>query len=63
MREISFVILIRNPRSNQVLYISVNDTDDPCPPAAQFPSVEEAEDFAARSKLCQAWPWCVVEAP
>jgi hypothetical protein len=61
MIPVIFVILVRNPNGNRIIAIDTGEGDDP--PIATFSSVEEAEDAAARTPVCRAWPWTVVEAP
>lgn len=53
-----YVILIRNPNSDQVL--AITDEDDRI---AVFPTLEIAREEVRKNEVCSAWPCEVVEAP
>lgn len=55
----SFVILTRNPRSRQLIAITGSDDDG----LAEFKTEQEAADAAAKTTVCRAWGYDVIEVP
>jgi hypothetical protein len=59
MRNNGFVILYRNTNSGRVWFVS--DGEDEV--IYVFPTEEEAENAARRVRVCQIFPYSIVEAP
>lgn len=61
-----FIVLIRNPRSGEVMALTSTGGDesrDENPPIAVYDTRGEAEIAAQYQPVCDAWPWNIVEAP
>lgn len=59
----SYVILVRNPRNDRIIAITDGSIESDDPPIAVYETEEEAEEAAAHTTACQAWPYSIVEAP
>lgn len=55
----SYVILTRNPRTRELIAIVGSDDDG----IAEFRTEKEAAETAAKTTVCKAWGYDVIEVP
>lgn len=56
-----YVILVRNPGNDSV--VAITKGEDVHETLVVFATENEADEAAVNIKLCQAWPYAIVEAP